>query len=99
MYGNSTPSKYFESVNINKIAQPFGIGRIVATNYIFEGYIDLDNFNNPNKNKMFRIITDKAVFVYNFKKPTKAIIDNYNIAKTFVESHYVFDKQYPLAMP
>ena len=48
---------------------------------------------------MFRIITDKAVFVYNFKKPTKAIIDNYNIAKTFVESHYVFDKQYPLAMP
>tara|TARA_B110000285_G_C15104734_1_gene607265 strand:+ start:1504 stop:1626 length:123 start_codon:yes stop_codon:yes gene_type:complete len=40
---------------------------------------------------MFRIITDKGVFVYDFKKPTKEIIDNYNIAKKFVESHYVFD--------
>ena len=69
--------KYYETYNINKIAQPFGIGRIVGPDYIFEGYIDIDSFNNNKTTSIFRIITETSVTVYNSKIASKAEIEAY----------------------
>ena len=68
---NSTQKVFEVFNNVNKIYQPYGIGRLVFPDYIFEGYIDIDHFNSPGFNKVFRIITKDAIHVYNSKEVTK----------------------------